>query len=250
MVTQWGGLGQPRVPPGTALRNEAVPGRRGWGRSPGPPGGTPTQALLLSPSLGAPTPPHAGCQALSAQWIEGPARAPPGTSATKLLFFPRQLLPWPRRGGTRGWRPRTGTGTHALPRRSPRGMRGRFRRRSRHGGRQDGRGPRGLTSPLRPMSPQRHAVPQPGPRTAMNSWPRNAHTAVAKPLPENSPLLTQGPATHCPAVGQVGGTEPALCTPRGAAWGIAPIPASPGGAGQLGALGGAHLTPPALGTEP
>lgn len=66
MVTQWGSLGQPRVPPGTALRNKAVPGRRGWGRSPGPPGGDPHPSPAAAPiSWGAHAAPRrvpgAGC---------------------------------------------------------------------------------------------------------------------------------------------------------------------------------------------
>lgn len=85
--------------------------RGGVGAAPSPsknnPGGASSVAARLPPASGAghcplgaatvpggpPTPPHARCQAPPAQSTARAAGAPPGTTATKPPFFPRQLLP-------------------------------------------------------------------------------------------------------------------------------------------------------------
>lgn len=139
--------------PGAARFPQTQPiGTRSWGQSPcslGKAAG-PLPKLSCCPCLrGHPR----GCQALGAQCTEGPAGALPGTAATKPPFFPQQLPRQPRHGGTWAPRPHAGMGTHMCPHCRPWRMRGRFRRHSRHSHKQDGRGPHGLTSPLRPMSP-------------------------------------------------------------------------------------------------
>lgn len=116
-----------------------------------------------------PTPPHiphTGCQAHKAQ------RQRPGL----------RQAPWPQSrpsspgsccptAGTQGW-----VGDSGAPRR----MRGRFCWCVR---RQDGRGPLVLTSVLLPVSPSAAARCGRGPRTSMNSCPRNAHEAAARKQP-------------------------------------------------------------------
>lgn len=85
--------------------------------------------------------------------------------------------------------------------------------------------------------PQRRAMPRPGPRTAMNSWPRNAHEAAAGKQPP--PCV--GPGHSLPRRGAGRGACCLLCVPRREQLGESPpIPASPRGAGDPG---GARCTP-------
>lgn len=197
------------VPPKHSPQEQGCPWPQGLGTVPWcPPGegsGTPTRALPLLPSRGAPSPPHAGCQAPGAQCTEGTGRCSARHRRHKATLLPPTAAAPARCGGTRGQRPHAGTGTHTLPRRSSRRMRGRFRRCSRHGRRQDGRGPRGLTSPLRPYVPQHRAMLWPGLSTAMNSWPRNVHEAAAAAATSKQPPPRVAPGRSLPRHGVDGG---------------------------------------------
>lgn len=207
-------------PPITALGSKAAPGHRGWGQSPGAPrekaAGHPPEPCRCSHLGERLRHPMPGARRRVHNAQREPAGAPPGTAATKPPFFPGQLPPRPRCGGTRGQRPHTGTGTHTLPRRSSRRMRGRFRRCSRHGRRQDGRGPRGLTSPLRPYVPQHRAMLWPGLSTAMNSWPRNVHEAAAAAAATSKQLPPRvAPGHSLPRHGMDGGHGACSGHPKG-----------------------------------
>lgn len=170
-----------------------------------------------------PTLPHAGCQAPGAQCTEGPAGALPGTAATKPPFFLRQLPPQPRcgtetphrHGDPRASPPLSPEDAEPLPPALVAGLEAGWARAPRPD----------VTAPAH--VPQRCAMPRPGPRAAMNSWPRNAHEAAAA---SKQPPPHIEPSHLLPRRGAGGGhaacsVHPEQSSPEN----CAPVPASPRG---------------------